>query len=72
MMDTFLADGEARLVESPAFQAQLAKVRKQLDDEFAERMKAARFWQRIMLGWQKAAKLHLERQKLLPSRYSLY
>jgi hypothetical protein len=72
MKPRFVADGANRLRSSPEFQARLRELRESIQARHAAEFAEAGFFQRLVLRWRIAREFRRERQKIEPSRGSLY
>jgi len=72
MKSHIVSDGEARLRQSPEFQARLRELRESIRVRHAARLAEAGFFRRLLLCWRMAAEFRAERRKIVPSSQALY
>ena len=72
MKPRFVADGGARLRESPEFQVRLRELREVIRARHATELAKAGFLGLLILRWRIAVEFRKERRKIEPSPRSLY
>ena len=72
MKNSLVADGRARLLSSEGHQSRLRDLCDAIEAKYADELKQAGPLQRFVIRHRMADAFHREKQKVEPSKYSLY
>lgn len=72
MKSSLVADGKARLLSGDGHQSRLRDLRDAIEAKYADQLAQAGTLQRFVIRHRMAEEFRREKQKIEPSRYSLY